>query len=254
MRRIWILFFVFLLPTPSQARIVNVESAASRDAQEGISAELSGALLWSTGNTDVAQASGSIGLLYLDGPHRIFLSARAAYGLDKGETYVNNHFEHLRYRHRLGSLFSGEAFVQHEFDEFRRLQFRGLLGLGPRVELVFAEGWELALGTAWMLEIERISDDGAPDAGERERNYRWSNYLAMGGEIIEGIALTHTLYVQPRFDDFSDHRLLSESAAILGVKEWLAVRLAFTAAYDSRPPAEVDSLDTLFNTSLVFRF
>lgn len=253
MFRLFLACLVFFVPTLAEARIVNVESAASRKAEEGLSAELEGALLWATGNTEVTQASGAIGLLFLDGPHRLFFSGSAAYGIERGNTYVNNVFEHLRYRHRVAGPLSGEAFVQHEFDEFRRLQFRALFGAGPRLEFLFAEAGEIALGTAWMLEVERFSDDGAPDAGQEEVNQRWSNYLAVAAEITEGIDLAHTFYAQPRFDDFADFRLLSESAAVLGVKDWLAVKITFTAAYDSRPPAEVEKLDTTYTTSLVFR-
>lgn len=252
MRRTLCFFVLLLLPMAAQARIINVESAASRKVDEGFSAEFSGALRWSTGNTNISRGSATAGLLFLDGPHRIFFSGRAAYGYENGEVSVNEFFEHLRYRHRLTELFSAETFVQHEYDEFRRLQFRALFGLGPRIEFVFRD-FEIAVGTAWMLEVERFSDDGASDAGEEEINHRWSSYLSTGGELAEGIALTHTFYVQPRFDDFSDHRLLSESAAVLDVREWLAVKFAFTAAYDSRPPATVESLDTNFVTSLLFR-
>lgn len=252
MRSTWIACFVLLLPALAEARIVNVQSAAYRKAEEGFTTELGGSLLWASGNTEVAQASASLGLLFLKGPHRLFFSGRATYGLENGDTYVNNFFEHLRYRRQLVGPLSGEAFVQHEYDEFRRLGFRALFGIGPRVEFVFRD-WELSVGSAWMLELERLSDDGALDAGDEERNHRWSNYLTVGGELTEGIALLQTLYVQPRLDEFSDHRLLSESAAVLDVKNWLAVKLSFVAAYDSRPPAEVESLDTTFTTSLLFR-
>lgn len=253
LRRIWIACFALLLPAVAGARIVNVQSAASRKADEGLSAELAGAILWATGNTNVTQASAMLDVLYLDGPHRIFFSGRATRGIEDGKTFVNNLFEHLRYRYALTRLLSGEAFVQHEYDQFRRLKFRALFGIGPRIEFVFSEDWELALGSAWMLELERLSDDGAPDAGRKENNHRWSNYLAAGGEFTEGIAFTQTFYAQPRFDDFSDFRLLNETATVLDVKTWLAVKISFTAAYDSRPPAEVERLDTSLTTSLLFR-
>jgi len=244
---------LLFLPLVAEARIVNVQSAASRKAEEGLTTEVGGSLLWSTGNTDEAQVSAALDVLYLTGPHRIFFTARGRRGVQEGQTFANTVFEHLRYRRGLSGRLFGEAFLQHEYDEFRRLQFRALFGLGPRLEFVVSEGWEFALGSAAMLELERLSNDGAVDAGRRERNLRWSNYLAVGGEPSEGIALLHTMYVQPRFDDFSDLRLLSESAAVLDVKRWLAVKLAFTAAYDSRPPADVERLDTNFTTSLVFR-
>lgn len=253
MRTSAIACLALLFPLAAEARIVNVQSAASRKAEEGLTTEVGGSLLWSTGNTDEAQVSAVLDVLYLTGPHRIFFTARGRRGIEEGKTFANNVFEHLRYRRALSGLFSGEAFLQHEYDEFRRLQFRALFGLGPRLEFVLSENWELALGSAAMLELERLSNDDAIDAGRRERNLRWSNYLAAGGEPTEGIALLHTVYVQPRFDDFSDLRVLSESAAVLDVKRWLAVKLAFTAAYDSRPPADVERLDTNFTTSLVFR-
>lgn len=253
MVRIFLVCLVFLLPAVASARIVNVQSAASREAEEGLSAEVAGSLLWATGNTNVTQLTGTVGLLYLTGPHRIFFSGRVARGIEEGNTYINNLFEHLRYRHRLTNLFSAETFLQHEYDEFRRLQFRGLFGLGPRIEFDPSKDWEISVGSAWMLEFQRFSSDGAIDGGEEELNQRWSNYLTVGGEITEGISLLHTFYYQPRFDDFSDHRMLSESAAVLEVKSWLAVQIAFTAAYDSSPPAEVEKLDTTYTTSLLFR-
>lgn len=250
------LLALLLLLSPVHAaagRIVNVQSAASQEAKEGLSGELSGLLNWTTGNTEVTQVSAGLAALYLDGPHRLFLTARAAYGLDQGKAYINNTFEHLRYRYRLNSWLSPETFVQHEYDEFRRLSVRMLYGLGPRFEVPMPEDLELAFGSAWMLEYQRFTEGDEADAGKEELNQRWSNYVAAAVEPTSGIGLTHTAYYQPRFDDFGDYRILSETAAVLGVKKWLAVKLAFTAIYDSRPADDVKKLDTAFTTSLLFR-
>src|SRR5690606_19726059 len=159
----------------------------------------------------------------------------------------------FRYRYRLESWLSGESFVQHEYDEFRRLQLRALFGLGPRFDLPLPPGNTVAVGTAWMLEYERISDDGLPDAGDEQLNHRWSSYIAAGATLTEGISILHTTYWQPKFDDFADYRFLSETSAVLDVKEWLAVQFSFVAAYDSRPPADVEELDTNLGTALIFR-
>ncbi|WP_373046667.1 DUF481 domain-containing protein [Vulgatibacter sp.] len=245
---------VLLLPLAAPAaRIVNVQPAASKGAVEGISGEISGLLNWTTGNTEVTQISGAAAGLYLTGRHRIYLTARASYGLDDEEAFINNLFEHLRYRYRLLPWLSPETFVQHEYDEFRRLQLRALFGLGPRFDLPLPRGYEVAIGTAWMLEYERFTEGDEVDAGEEELNQRWSSYVFASAIPTDGIALTHTTYVQPKFDEFDDYRLLSETAAILDVKTWLAVKLAFTSAYDSEPPDGVEKLDTSFTTSLLFR-
>lgn len=253
-RLAFVVLLVLVLPLAAEgARIVNVQRAASRDAEEGWSGELTGSVQWRTGNTDLTRVAAGLSTLYLTGPHRFFLSGSATYAVESDETSVNNTFEHLRYRHRLFDWLSGEAFVQHEYDEFRRLLVRALAGLGPRLDLPLPPGYTAALGSAWMYEYERLTRDGLPDAGRIERNHRWSNYLAGAAILTEGISVDHTFYVQPRFADFSDYRLLSETAIVLDVKKWLAVRLSFVAAYDARPPADVEKLDTDFGTSLLFR-
>lgn len=145
------LLALLILRSPLHAaagRIVNVQSAASREAKEGLSGELSGLLNWTSGNTEVTQVSAGLAPLYLDGLHRLFLSAKATYGLDQGSAYINNTFKHLRYRYRLGPWLSPETFVQHEYDEFRRLSVRMLYGVGPRFEVPMPEGLELAFGSA----------------------------------------------------------------------------------------------------------
>lgn len=235
------------------ARIINVQPAVSRGAVDGISGEISGQLNWNTGNTEVTQISAGAGALYVTGPHRLYFAGRAAYGIDSGEAFVNNLFEHLRYRFRWKPAFSGETFVQHEFDEFRRLQLRALWGVGPRFDLPVPKPLELAFGTAWMLEYERFTEGDERDAGADPLPPRWSSYVYAAATLTEGIQITHTTYAQPKFDDFGDWRLLSESSALLDVKSWLAVKLAFTLAYDSRPPEDVEKQDTAFGTSLVFR-
>jgi len=253
-RTLLVLAAFALLPAAAQAaRIVNVQPAASRGAADGLSGEISGQLNWSTGNTEVTQVSAGAAALYLHGQHRLYFAGRAAYGIDDGEAFVNNVFEHLRYRYRWTTAFGAESFVQHEFDEFRRLQLRALWGVGPRFDVPVPQPFELAFGTAWMLEYERVSDDAETDAGAEQLDQRWSSYLYLSATATPGIQLTHTAYVQPRFDDFGDWRLLSESAAVLDVKKWLAVKIAFTLAYDSRPPADVKKQDTAFGTSLLFR-
>ncbi len=243
-----------LLPlSAGAARIVNVQPAASRGATEGISGEVTGLLNWTTGNTEVTQVSAGAGALYLTGKHRIYFAGRASYGLENDETFVNSVFEHVRYRYRWLPTLGTETFVQHEYDEFRRLQLRALWGVGPRFDLPVPKAFELAIGTAWMLEFERFTEGTEADAGEEELNQRWSSYVYGSATLDEGIQITHTTYAQPKFDDFGDYRLLSESAAVLDVKTWLAVKLAFTLAYDSRPPQDVEKRDTSFTTSLVFR-
>lgn len=254
MYRLSLVVPLLLLPLPSfAARIVNVQPAASRGGTDGLSGEVSGSLRWTTGNTEVTELIGTAGVLWIDGANRIYFAGRSNYSLDDGEAFINQTFEHLRYRRRFQSWLSGESFVQHEYDEFRRLSLRALLGVGPRFDLPVPPELELAFGTAPMLEYERYTTGPESDSGEELLHVRWSNYVYASVALDKAISATHTTYLQPRFDDFSDYRLLSETSLAVQGNAWLGVKLSFVLAYDSRPPDEVEKRDTALTTALVFR-
>jgi len=61
-------------------------------------------------------------------------------------------------------------------------------------------------------------------------------------------------YVQPRFDRFSDLRVLEDLAATFTVHKRLKLELSFVLGYDSDPPIEVAPLDTKLASKLKFVF
>ncbi|WP_233595303.1 MULTISPECIES: DUF481 domain-containing protein [Corallococcus] len=68
----------------------------------------------------------------------------------------------MRFRRRFTERVSGEAFVQHEYNEFRRLQLRALLGAGPRFVLFNEEATGLTFGTVGIGF--NLTYDSAPPA------------------------------------------------------------------------------------------
>ena len=82
------------------------------------------------------------------------LRASINYGEKSDETFLNNTFEHLRFRYKLNDWLTPEAFIQHQFNEFRAIKFRGLVGLGAAFTLWDSDGSFLVLGTTYMLERE----------------------------------------------------------------------------------------------------
>jgi hypothetical protein len=78
-----------------------------------------------------------------------------------------------------GPRWRWEAFAQHEYDAFRRLLARGLVGTGPALQLVDRPAVAALLGAAAMLELERLDRrEGVADAGRRDVSGRASFYLA----------------------------------------------------------------------------
>src|SRR5690606_4108493 len=111
MRTSAIACLALLFPLAAEARIVNVQSAASRKAEAGLTTEGGGSLHWPPGKHGAAQVSAEPDVRCLTGPHRIFSTPRGRRGTEEGKTVANTVAEHLRYRRALSGLFSGEAFL-----------------------------------------------------------------------------------------------------------------------------------------------
>lgn len=246
----WLLLLLLLVSRGAAAQIVNVQALFEEKAEEGPSGAVELSADWRTGNTALFTIRGALLGQWRVDPHTWLAVVRGEYSIANGERIVSKVLEHLRYRYRLNDWLAGETFLQHEYDEFRRLQARALLGAGPRFTLKESEGLGLVLGVAAMLEYEQLRDDGEPDAGQRWTDLRATSYALLRVKLMENVNLLETLYVQPRVADPSDIRVLNETALSVKANEHLTLSLSFVLNYDSAPPATVVPLDTQLRTTL----
>jgi len=175
---------------------------------------------------------------------------RGEYGKSNGERIMSRTLEHLRYRELHTQRLATEAFLQHEYDAFRRLQARALLGAGPRVRLFTSERLRLTSGLALMLEHERLANDAQVDAGQRTTDLRLSTYVLGSITLMENVTLVETLYAQPRVDSPADFRLLNETSLVVKANAYVSLGVGLTAIYDSRPPATIPRSDTQLRMTL----
>lgn len=246
-----------LMTRPSLAQIVNVQPLVGGD-EEGFGGHLAAATDWRGGSTKLFTLSGDFSGRYDHGIHHPLLLLQGEYGVQGGERFLNRTLEHLRYRVVVHAPFEMEAFVQHERNEFRRLEVRALGGGGPRLAFRPTAGMSLAVGVAAMAELETLQDDGEIDAGQRTVHARGSTYATLGVSVTDRVMVGQTFYVQPRFDDFADYRVLSDTKAKLAFFKRGDVELAITAtlslAYDARPPAAVSNIDGVRKGALALSF
>ncbi len=247
-RASWVL--VLLLARVASAQIVNVQALFEENVPEGPSAGVELSVDWRTGSTTLLVARGTVLGQWRSDRHWVLGVARGEYGFAGEKRIVSKTLEHLRYRHRFLDWLTGEVFLQHEYDEFRRLQFRALLGMGPRFTLWSTEGGTLVAGVAGMLEHERLRRDDEPDAGDQATNVRLSSYLLGRLKLMENISLVETLYLQPRVDRPSDLRLLNETLLAVDANKRVVFTVGFTLTYDRTPAATVSPVDTQLRTSL----
>jgi putative salt-induced outer membrane protein YdiY len=242
------------LASPARAGIVNVQSILATEADEGLSGAIAGSADWRTGNTELLVLSASPVARYRRGNHLFIGIVRGELGRSKGQRIISKTFEHLRYRHRLSPRLTAEVFTQHEYDRFRRLELRALVGAGPVLHLLRGEEYRLSWGVAYMIEYEELRGDELPDAGEDDLAHRASTYLTGTYELDERVQFIETIYVQPRLTDASDIRLLNDSQIVFKITEDIALTTAFSLAWDNAPPQGIEQLDTSLKSSITYTF
>jgi hypothetical protein len=237
----------------AQAQVVNVAKQLRDIEKGGLFGDIEASLDWRTGNTRLLSVHGEMALFYSRWPHLVFVSAAAAYAREgaEDETYIHRFFEHLRYRIGVIEWLGLEAFGQHDYNRFRRLEVRALGGAGLRFSFdLFDDTFFVAWGASYMYEYAEAGRGDHPDSGTVEHNHRFNNYLSLVLAPLERVTVDSTLYVQPRFDDFSDLLLLSESGLHVDVLSWLNIRISYTFFLDTRPFHGVHDHDSTLKTTV----
>jgi putative salt-induced outer membrane protein YdiY len=239
---------------PAATAQINVERLRSDLKKTPATATVQGSFTGRTGNSEsVSVGAGAMGGAHA-GRHGFFGSTQADYARFDKQTAVSKSFVHLRYDYALLDWLHPEAFVQQQQDKFQRLQLRELVGAGLRFIVADEEDLRLAIGTAYMLEYERISvAEGAADR-PTTLAHRLSSYASTTWAPDSRVRMTGTLYAQPRLDKLEDCRVLFEAALTTDVTKRLAVTLLMTVRYDSEPPTTVKTTDAEVKNAFVLKF
>ena len=84
--------------------------------------------------------------------------------------------------------------------------------------------------------------------------HRFSNYASLTLRAHPKIIVTSVSYVQPRFDEPSDFKILSVTQADFEIAGMLHSRVDVTVRYDSVGPADVSSTDLEIKNGLELVF
>ena len=249
------LAFTGILPTHEEAhgQIINVSALAGKPVKDGHTGTVNLALMARAGNTQILVSSANTTNFWRFGEHVLLLTAKASYGLKGGrgewneEPYQERIFEHLRYRRDISDWLSVEGFVQHEYDRWRRLRFRGLAGAGPRFDFDLGKSSHLGLGVAFMSQWEELLSPKAGDLHGIHQESRLSSYLSASIKLNDDAALSGSFYVQPNLARFSDVRGLVDAKITVALTKRLALRVLLALNYYTAPPAQVRGYDASTN-------
>ncbi len=185
----------------------------------------------------------------------VFLTSNYSFTRLNENRFVNNALSHLRFIREHSARFSYEAFGQHQFNEFTRLEQRLLFGGGVRFRVLQAPRAEVFLGTGYMLERETLDLPAALPDARRSEHHRSTNYVTVRyNSEDERLRLVETLYFQTRVDRVEDYRLLSETSFEIQLLRRLALAISLNVTHDSEPPTGVKETDVVLSNSLRYSF
>ena len=252
---------VVLTPTTARANPVNAEVLRPNPFREGWSGGVDGSFALSRGNIELLDVGGGARVQYQtlhpqparpEGTaagvrfirQRVFLTGSGRFAERADAPFINQAFVHLRWTGMWHERVGSDVFAQYQFNEFQRLRGRAVTGLGARFETAHAPNFMLWAGSGYMFEYDRIDVlAGASDPPELFE-HRWTNYLTMRLALFEGqLLLQNTLYYQPRFDAFTDFRLLEELEVLAKVTEVFGLGTTLSVLHDSAPPTGVRDTD-----------
>ena len=168
-----------------------------------------------------------------------------------GESFVNKGTQHLRYNYKVTETIKMEGFLQAQYDAISEIDFRGLIGAGPRFKLTSNKDYRFYLGVLIMYEYEKDSDI-EPD--RIHKDVRGSTYLSFSLYPTESIGIISTSYYQPRLDLLKDFRLSSTTSILFRIWEDLAFKTTFIYNYDAYPVVTIPKSQYELTNGLLFTF
>jgi hypothetical protein len=239
--------------TPDASAQVNIEALRGELPRHGLGGRLSGSIAGYGGNTRGVIMGGNFLVGAYQSRHRSFVTGTLDFAHLGQETQVAKAMGHARYAFALNKTWALEAFGQIEADRFRELRLRELVGLGPRLEWTGTCA-ELTYGTAYMLEYVRRDQQSARQRDNTDVQHRFSHYARGAFHAGERVLLASTVYYQPRFDAFSDFRVLTVATLEFKVTELLRSRIDATVRYESVVPSGVERYDVEIKNAIGVKF
>ncbi len=250
-------FLLFLLlvlgTTPPLSAQVNTEAMRAQ-VERGVNGSLGTAFTLRQGNTELYIIGLNGRLDVFKGKHKGFVIGKVQFLQSTKDVLVNNGFGHIRYNGFLKTWLIYEVFGQIEYDETRLLNRRLLAGTGVRFKLFKDEKSSIYLGTTPMLENEELNPKKVTTENPSSTVVRWSNYFVGQTETKNNVTLGTTFYIQPRVDDWSDLRILSDLSMNVLLNDHISFGVTMTYRYDSEPPVSLKSYDLLLQNSLTVSF
>lgn len=233
-----------------RGQILNAESLRRVTDTSGFSGSATVNFSLKRNVNEFIQAGSDAHLQYKSKKHLYIFKNTIAFEKIEGNDFENTFISHLRYNYRFRPRIALETFAQGQYNKVALINFRGLIGVGPRVKLSTSERYNFYLGSLMMFEYEELDDNVTPI----QRNLRNSTYLSFSLYPNDRVSLVSTTYYQPLPNEFGDYRISSQSSLLVGLFSSVALNITYTFVYDRFPAVGIPNSQYDFSTGVSYTF
>ena len=249
MRYFAFLFFL-LISITAECQILNAESLRKVTDTSGFSGSMSASFAVKRNVNDFLTIGSDIHIQYKMKDHLVLFKNDVAFQKIEGENFDNSLISHIRYNYRFHPRMAWEIFLQGQYNKVNLIDFRGLVGTGPRIKLTTSEKYKFYLGLLAMYEHENVIDGVTPT----QKDFRASTYLSFSLYPSDHVTIISTTYYQPRIDKFHDYRISSMSSLVVDLFKNFALKTSYTFTYDAFPAIGIPNSQYDLSTGITYSF
>lgn len=241
------LVILFTIYSQNSFAFINIESLRQSDKQ-GLLGSFGLKVNGAAGNTNKFSTSTALNNLYRSNNNEYLSLVSYSYGENSNEKNIHKGQIHLRYTTSLPKDLFLEVFTQIEFDDFKALKYRKLIGLGLRYKFLNTDTHKLACGLGILYESEALDDD------TKNILYRANLYASYKAILNKNSNLTFVNYFQPSVDDIENFRFKSHLNLKIKFYKSLALTNEVRYSFDSNVKAPVKKGDVVYMTGFSVKY
>ena len=245
-----IVFILVLFKTSvSKAQVINIENKRFMNDTNGWVGNIDFTCNVIQNTQQVISFSNAIRVQYQKNRSRFILLNDVNFIKAGNTNFVNAGYQHFRYNYKVNKYLTMEAFTQTQYNPVLKLDFRYLLGAGPRLKLVKRENVRIYLAALYMYEYDDIVNDAV-----NIYEHRISSYITGSFSLSKTVDFTTTTFYQPNIENTADYRIANDSGLEIHINKHLNFKSTFNLLYDTYQPSGIPDLVYSFRNGLSIKF
>lgn len=242
-------FFFILFSLVSRAQVINIEGKRFLNDSNGWVGNADFTFNSIQNTQQVLSFANTVRVQYQKNRSRFILLNDVNFIKAGNTNFVNSGYQHFRYNYKVGNPLTVEAFTQTQYNPVLKLDFRYLLGTGPRFKLLKKENARIYFASLYMYEYDDIVNEVT-----NLYEHRISSYLTFSFSLFKTVEINSTTFYQPNLQNITDYRIANDTGLEIHINKHLNYKSSFNLLYDSAQPIGIPDLVYSFRNGLSLKF